>query len=135
MLKVLDHRQHTRLDQIHLQAEGPVAFCRPEVQGSLHLDPQQVRTIQVLVARAVERMADAVDAVAASVPPPSGPFTPERSRAVYESKPYQDAIRKEGEITRKARNNTLQAVMKLMTKDQNAEYLAMLGKPFDLARL
>lgn len=119
----------------HLGVEGPIAFWRPEVQESLHLDPKQVQTIQALITRAVHRMADEVHAVAASVPPARGPFTPERSRALYESKPYQDAIRREGEITRKARNDTLQAVMNLLTKDQRADYLAMLGKPFDLARL
>ncbi len=135
MLKVLDHRQRTRLDQIHLQVEGPVSFCRAEVQKGLRLDPKQVRTIEAVVARSTQRMADSVSAVAASVRAPTGPYTPERSRVVYESKPYQDAIRKQGEIVRKARDDTLKAVMKLMSKDQQTAHAAMLGKPFDLTYL
>ena len=135
MLKILDHRHAVRLDQIHLQVEGPVSFCRAEVQKGLRLDPKQVRTIEAVVAHGIQRMVDSVSAVAASVRAPAGPYTPELSRTVYESKPYQDAFRKQGQIVRKARDDTLKAVTELMSKDQQKAYAAMLGKPFDLTYL
>ena len=134
VLKVLDRRQRTRLDQIHLQADGPIAFLRREVRERLGLDPEQVKTIRALIARGRQQIADGA-AVPAGVPPVTGPITPEQGRALYESKPYQDAIRKNREIARSARSRTLQAITKLLSKGQHAEYQAMLGEPFDFTRL
>ena len=135
MLRVLDQRQHTRFDQIQLQAEGPIAFSPPRGPGEVLTSPERrVRKIQILVARARQRRPTPFTPSPPVCRPPEGPSRPSGPR-LYESKPYHDAIRKEDDITRNARNDTLQAVMKLMTKDQHAEYLAMLGNPFDLDRL
>lgn len=134
MLMPLDRRQRTRLNQIHHQAEGPVAFCRPEVQDRLHLDPKQVQTIPSLVQEGFRRLNEDVHAVAASVPPATGPLTPDRSRALYESKAYQEAFRKQGEIVQRVRNETLQAITKLLDKKQQAAYQAMLGASFNFNR-
>ena len=99
----------------------------------LHLDPEQAKAIQTLIARGRRQVAET--AIAPAVPTIRGPITPERGRALYESKPYQDAIRKNREITRHARKSTLDAITRLLRNDQHAEYLAMLGEPVDLARL
>lgn len=133
-MKVLDARQRVRLEQIHLQAEGPLAFLRRDVRERLRLTPDQVKTIRALIARSRQELA-AIPAVPAGVPQIAGPITAEQARALEESKPYQDAIRKSRETARNARSSTQRAITKLLSQEQQTDYQAMLGESFDFARL
>jgi hypothetical protein len=50
VMRELQSKQRTRLEQIRLQADGPLAFERPEVLERLNLDTGQVEQIQAILA-------------------------------------------------------------------------------------
>jgi hypothetical protein len=133
-IKVLQPRQRVRLDQVQLQAEGPIAFTRPEVLERLNLSPDRIETIQEIVARGREQMW-ATSAVPLGVQPGDGPPTPDRSRALFESEQFKAEAAKSRGATLKARDATMQAIARVLTKGQRATYRKMLGEPFDLAKL
>jgi hypothetical protein len=134
VLKVLQPRQRARLDQVQLQVEGPIAFTRPEILEKLNLGPDQIEAIQGIVARGREEMW-ATSAVPLGVQPGDGPLTPEQYRALSESEQFKAEAKKRRGATLKAREATLRAIAKILTKGQLATYRKLLGEPFDLAKL
>jgi Spy/CpxP family protein refolding chaperone len=133
-LKALEPRQRTRLIQIRLQAEGPLAFSRPEVLERLNLAPDQIATIQEIVGDGRGRMTgDPAGSLASNEGNPL--VTPEQSRA-FEGSNQPKAEAKEGrESTTGTRKATMQAIAKVLTKGQRSAYRKLVGEPFDLAKL
>jgi hypothetical protein len=134
IIEVLQPGQRTRLDQVQLQVEGPIAFLRPEVLDGVNLDPDQIEAIQEIAARGRDQMM-ATSAVPLGVQPGDGPFTPERYRALSESKRFKAEAERSRTATLKARDATMQAIAKVLSSEQRASYQKMLGEPFDLAKL
>jgi hypothetical protein len=130
--KVLDRPQFTRLGEIQLQAEGPMAFTRHEIQERLNLGPDQVELIEEVVARGREAVRNAA-VVSTEVVPTR--LTREKSRALLESKTSKSAIGKARDDAVKARKTTMQEIAKLLTKGQRAKYEAMVGEPFDFLKM
>jgi hypothetical protein len=136
-LRVLDRRQRARLEQIRLQADGPMAFLRsPELRDRLNLDPDQVQAIAEAVRQGTaEEKARAAASqqvlVEATAPDPDTPnrrnFLPGKREAVAAE--YERL----GKDTARIRRSVEQAVDKALSKKQRAAYRALCGEPFDYA--
>jgi hypothetical protein len=131
-VKALDRRQRARLDQIQLQAEGPTALTRPEIQERLNMSPEQSEAIGAIVAQGREELVRV-----SALPPELMPYAmlPAQRAAVTKSKEYKSAVEKSRAAALKARGATMQMIAKVLTRKQRETYQKMLGEPFDLAKL
>lgn len=48
LLEILDGHQCARLEQLQLQADGPMAFMRPEIQDRLKMSAEQVNAVKAI---------------------------------------------------------------------------------------
>jgi Spy/CpxP family protein refolding chaperone len=133
LMKVLSRDQRERLEQIRLQAEGPMAFTRPEVQERLNMDPDQVALIAANVTEGRTTLSREA-ALPPEVRPPLTPSAEERQR-VLDSRAYKAAVEKSRATALQVRTKTMQAIAKVLTKKQRATYQSLLGEPFGLERL
>jgi hypothetical protein len=135
ILRVLNRPQRTRLDEIHLQAEGPIAFTRPELQERLNLGPDQVEEIMTIIAEGkvsmsrVSEIADDAMSRAVPVKPGEKPTIDQSQAAALKS--AQEKARKESGLIRSSMNREISRVL---TKKQRSNYQRMLGEPFDLGK-
>jgi hypothetical protein len=132
VVKVLDRAQRIRLNQIQLQAEGPIAFTRPEIQELLNLTPQQVELIGAFVEQGREEMRSA-SALPAGVMPSR--VSRDLRRTLLESKAFQSELGKTRDAVVQARKSTMQQIAKVLTKGQRANYEKMVGEPFDFIKM
>jgi hypothetical protein len=133
LMKVLDRRQRTRLEQVQIQLEGPMAFTRPQVQERLNLSPDQIEAIGAIIEEGRAAIARAAEIPAGVLP--AGQLTPEVRRTMLESKTAKAEIDKGREAVLKARRSTMQMIAKILTRKQRERYEAMLGEPFDMQKL
>ncbi|MHC5541255.1 hypothetical protein ACYOEI_23800 [Singulisphaera rosea] len=133
-LNVLKPQQRSRLVQVQAQAEGPFAFTRPDFVEKMNLSPEQIELIQEIVAQGREIMWE-TSAIPLPQPPDDHPLTPEERMDSTKSKEFKEAAKKGRTATLKARAETMQAITKLFTKGQRANYRRLLGPPYDLAKL
>src|SRR5262249_12250740 len=56
VMQELQPKQRTRLEQIKLQADGPLAFERPDVLERLNLDPGRIEMIQTILTDGRDQM-------------------------------------------------------------------------------
>jgi hypothetical protein len=135
--------QSERLDQIQLQAQGPLAFAReenpiafvsPPMAERLKLTPEQ--------ARKVREMAEAADheiSEAASFPitldPKEGSPTVETAQKVAASPEFQAGKRKAIDAGRAAMAAAVKKIETVLTEAQRDEYHRLVGPPFDLATI
>lgn len=132
LLKVLDRGQRLRLDQIQLQAEGPVALTRPEILRKLNFSPAQIELITAIVDEGREAVNDAAT-VPAEVLPSKGRLTAEQKAELLKSKSFATQIDRGRSAVRKARDTTMLRIAKVMTKGQRSNFQKMRGEPFDFA--
>jgi hypothetical protein len=167
VLRELPREQRTRLDQIVLQADGPLAFERPDVLEALDLQAPQIELIQSILADGhgqMQQMAGPIMRGAGSVPGPGpgagpgpsagagpggsgragartgdGPPSPEDVKKKVASKQLQDQLKAQFEKRRKetqgVREQMMQAIGRVLTRTQRANFNKMLGEPFDLKPL
>jgi hypothetical protein len=133
MLKVLEPAQRQRLDQLVYQADGPLAFTRPEFVAGLKLNEEQASAVQAIVAQGVVRMK-----AASSIPIEWGPER--RSFSISElekSMPEELKVYKRQSLqaTLAARDETLQAIAGVLNARQRTSYRKAIGEPFDFAQL
>ena len=163
----LQRKQRTRLDQIALQADGPLAFERPDVLETLNLQAPQVELIQAILADGrgqMQQMGGPMMRVAGPGPsagagPGGGPGpgaqgagggggagvrsqyrgaapSPEDLKKKVASKEFQDQLKAQFEKRRKetqgVREQMMQAIGRVLTRNQRASFNKMLGEPFDL---
>lgn len=132
--KILDKRQATRLDQIHYQTEGPVAFNRPEIQRRLNLSPEQIEQISAIVAEGKRRLAAASRLPTEVFPADPRSLSPEQRLAKTETKGYKDAVAKIQGTAVEIRSAVIQSIAKLLTRRQRENYQKMVGEPFDFTK-
>jgi Spy/CpxP family protein refolding chaperone len=132
--RTLESRQLSRIDQIQLQAEGPMAFLRPNVQARLNLGPGQIDEIEAIVTVGREEISKA-SAVPLPVKPGGGLLAPERAQELAKSKEFESNIEKHRDLAIQARKATMQKISRILTKRQRAAYDAQLGEPFDMEKL
>jgi hypothetical protein len=163
VMRELQRKQRTRLEQIKLQADGPLAFERPEVLEALNLQAPQIEMIQAILADGHDQMqqsGDVMTRTARAMPgagygpgPGTGagggggtgagpgvtPPSPEELKKKVASKEFQDQLKARFEKRRKetqgVRDRMMQAIGKVLTRVQRASYNKMLGEPFDLKLL
>jgi hypothetical protein len=156
VLRELQRKQRTRLEQIKLQADGPLAFERPEVLDQLNLGADQIEMIQAILADGrgqmeqsggvMMRVAGAMpgtgfgpgagDGAGAGAGPGGAPPSPQDLKKKFSSKEFQDQLKAQFEKRRKEtkgmRDRMMRAIGEVLTRGQRANYRKMLGEPFDL---
>jgi len=130
LVEVLDVHQRERAEQIQLQADGPIALLRPEVQERLNMAPEQATRIQDVFERGRQAIEQAAT-VPADVLPKAKGLTRERRSALLESETVRNEVEKTREAVLRARQSTMREIDKVFTENQRAKFLKMLGPPFD----
>lgn len=135
-LNILNRSQKARLEQIWIQAQGPMAFLRAEVQSRLNMDPEQVQLINEIIAGAngeLKQLSDAAtdEVVRSSRPVGKGKrrIDPEKAKAVLAltERAHKESL--------KIQQTATTSIMKLLSKRQRETYTKMCGEPFDRSRL
>jgi Spy/CpxP family protein refolding chaperone len=129
LLKALDRRQITRLEQIQLQFESFLAFTRPDVQQRLGLSFLQVEAIEEIIAEGRNTVTRSAEVPTGDVP--AGRLDAEQKKAFLESKSGKVQIKKTTDAVLDARRSVMQKIGRQLTRKQRAAYDAMLGEPFD----
>jgi hypothetical protein len=133
LVKVLDARQRTRLEQLQLQGEGPLAFRRPVIHERLNMSPGQIEMIETIITKGREAMNEA-STVPKDLLPERRRLTPDDRAKLLESEKFQSEIKQRRAAVLKARQNTMLLIGKQLTKNQRANFDKMLGEPFDFAK-
>lgn len=134
VMRILDERQGRRLSQIQLQAEGPMAFTRPELRQRLGLSAEQEVAIKSLVSRGRLAMYKPSMALSENLPDFSRASRQEIQER-KESKSYQLEIARIRQATLRARDDTTQGILEVLSEAQRAEYRRSLGRPFPFDRI
>jgi hypothetical protein len=173
VMRELQKKQRTRLEQIRLQVDGPLAFERPEVLEALNLQAPQIELIQAILADGRGQMEQSGGTMVRVAGPGSGPAygpgpgpgagpgaggapgagaglglgvgpggtppSPDELKKKVASKEFQDQIKAQFEKRRKerqgVRDQMMQAIGKVLTRVQRANFNKLLGEPFDLKDL
>ena len=136
VLKLLDRRQKSRLDQLQLQLQGTAAFLSENVQERLNMDPAQIE----LVKQAIIEGRQEIDRYQ-GVPPEFGKHitaVPDTNKARIDpaiKKEFGDAMERLALKAKDARATIDRKIFKLLSKRQRATYEKMLGEPADLYKL
>jgi hypothetical protein len=144
--KVYRPEQWERLDQIQLQAQGPLAFDRPMIGPAsamwyagpplaerLKLSDDQVKRIRAIVEEGGKDISQA-----AGVPIPLDPKDKpklEEIRKYVEGAEFRAAREKATQAGREALTAVTRRVEEILTDAQRQEYHKLLGAPFDVTSL
>jgi hypothetical protein len=158
ILRILTQPQKTRLAQIALQIEGPLAVTRPEIASALKLKDAQIQKLQAVLAQMQATQQEAQTAqmtkmrelfrTARNAPNTAGPgggpatappqnggrggrFTanPQMQEAM------QTSMKESGELQDQLLAKTEAAINKLLTASQKKKIKSMLGEEFDVLAL
>jgi hypothetical protein len=159
VIQELQRKQRIRLEQIKLQADGPLGFERPDVIERLGLEDTQIEMIQAILAEGrgqMEQSGGLMVRTAGAMPGPGfgpgpgagdgsgagpggAPPSPQDLKKKFSSKEFQDQLKAQFEKRRKetqsVRDRMMQAIGRVLTRSQRASYRKMLGEPFDLKPL
>ena len=161
VIQELQRKQRIRLEQIKLQADGPLGFERPDVIERLGLEDTQIEMIQAILAEGRGQMEQsggfmvrtagampgpgfgpgpgAGDGAGAGAGPGGAPPSPQDLKKKFSSKEFQDQLKAQFEKRRKetqsVRDRMMQAIAQVLSRGQRANYRKMLGEPFDLKPL
>ena len=138
----LEPRQRERLDEIQLQAQGPLAFTLPDspfqlfagAHPELKMSEDQVRRIKAIVDDG-EKAIDEASTFPIARNPNDGPLTVEAARELVATAAFQAAKSKARQATRETRDAVMRRIDQVLTESQRAAYHKMLGRPFDLSKL
>ena len=143
-LAILKPEQRQRLDQIQLQAQGPLAFARPDPGTQADVGPSLTQRLkltdeQVRRAREILQEGQKEIANAATFPivldPKDGPPTMESVGKLVDTPEFQAAKKKAGQDGRAALAAVTRRMEEILTADQREAYHNLLGEPFDLSKL
>ena len=115
LAQILDATQKERLDQIALQAEGPLAVARPEIAAKLNLNNTQNQYVQGIMMQIRQEMVMAIQQEMAN----GRQVNPEEVRG----------------LATQLRRGAVQEVSKVINSKQKAAFDKLLGPPFDLKTL
>ena len=138
----LEPKQRERLDEIQLQAQGPLAFTLPdspfrvfvETHPELRMSEDQLRRVRAIVDEG-DKEIDKVSKFPVRRNPNDGPLTVDAVRVLAAAPEFQAAKAKARQATREARDAAIRRIDQVLTEPQRATYRAMLGRPFDLSKL
>lgn len=133
-LNTLDRRQRARLEQIWLQAEGPVALTRPEIQDRLNMGPDQAELIAAILAEGRQEMGR-VSSPPLNLPDDFRKLDPAKRKAVLETGKVKSALGKSRDQALAVRKWVEQRIAKVLTKRQLENFRKLQGEPFDFAKM
>ena len=144
ILETLTLQQRARLDQIQLQAQGPLAFTtggndttgmvEPPLAERLDLTEDQSRRAGDIFqesAKQIEMAASFPIVLASGNERP----TPEVIRSFVESPQFQAAKDKAGRAGRDASAAVVRRIEEILNNEQRVAYRRLLGEPFDFSKL
>jgi hypothetical protein len=136
--------QLERLDQIQLQAQGPLAFhleagspmahIGPPLAERLNLSDEQTKRISLIAQQGEEDITRAASFPIA-LDAKNGPVTAEAIRKLVACAEFQDAKKKARNDARTVWETTIRQIEQVLTPGQQQAYHKLLGKPFDLSTL
>ncbi len=144
IVATLTPQQRERLDQIQLQAQGPLSFAaqgndtlgmvEPPLGERLEMSEDQVRRARAIFQESIKQIEKA-----ASFPivlaNENGRPTEEAVRKLVESAEFQAAKDKAGRAGREASAAVVQRIEQVLNDKQRAAYRRLLGEPFDFSKL
>ncbi len=120
IIDTLDPLQRGRFRELHLQAEGPAAFERPELCSRLNLTLDQIESIRSILREGRKKLGAAAAQVVLE-PSTNAPAIKNRAKA-----------RAEAQAT--VRQAVSREITHVLTEVQLARYQRMLGEQFDFTR-
>ncbi|HUY91298.1 MAG TPA: hypothetical protein VMV10_21345 [Pirellulales bacterium] len=129
----LEPSQQTRLDQIQLQAQGASAFLLDDLPERLHLADEQLTKVRAI---AKEGREAAIGATLVALPADAkGLATLESVRQFVKSQEFRAAKVKATAAVLERWQAAVQEIEKQLNDEQRADYLKLLGAPFELEKL
>lgn len=140
----LTPEQRSRLSQIQLQAQGPLAFGKPTrgllanrplpLYGRLKLSDDQITKIQAIYDEGMSQINKAAS-VPIALDSRDNPPTNEEIRKLVASDEFQAAKQQARNDARASRAAVMERILAVLTAAQRDAYRAELGAPFDLSTL
>jgi hypothetical protein len=138
----LEPRQRDRLQEIQLQAQGPLAFSLDDSpfrvlaqsRADLQMSNDQLQRIRAIVEDG-DKVIDKVSTFPIPRNPNDGPLTIEAVRKLVATPEFLAAKEKARKATREAIDHEMRRIDQVLTESQRAAYRTMLGRPFDLSKL
>jgi hypothetical protein len=140
----LEPEQRKRLDEIQLQAQGPLAFDRPDsgsgryagppVSERLKLSDDQVRRVRAIFEQGEKEIAKAASFPIA-LDTKNGPPSAETIHKLVESPEFQVSKQMARQAGRDASAALIRRIEEVLTDAQRKAYHKLLGEPFDLSKL
>ncbi len=118
--QILDAKQNERLNQIALQAEGPLAVARPEIASKLNINQTQKEYIQQIMLELQQGQRQMMMMI--------------RQNAM-QGQVDPDQFAQMREMTANLRQEAVQQIGKILDKKQKTNFNKMLGEPFDITKL
>ena len=127
----LGPKQRERLDEIQLQAQGPLAFSLPDspfrafvqTHAELRMSEDQLRRVRAIVDEG-DKEIDKVSKFPISRNPNDGPLTVDAVRVLVATPEFQAAKAKSRQATREARDAVMRQIDRVLTEPQRATYCA-----------
>jgi hypothetical protein len=135
---ILKKSQRERLLQIELRRQGPLAVLRPDIAEKLNLNPVQQEQLEMLMSEVREEVQQFLQGrrqAVQSLTTPDGRLDQKAIRARSESRQGKAEITQMRQRGAQIEDQTIKEIGKILTKKQRARFDALLGKPFDLAKL
>jgi hypothetical protein len=130
----LDPGQRDRLNQIQLQATGPRAFERPELQKLLEMSQDQVDRVKRIVDEALNEIEKASE-IPINLKPKGEEPTLEEVDEYVKSPQFLAARDASRQRLKDVRSSVQDRIAGVLSTRQNEAYRKVPGEPFDLAEL
>jgi hypothetical protein len=144
IIATLTPQQRERLDQIQLQAQGPLAFAaqgndtiglvEPPLAERLDLTEDQTRRARDIFQESVKQIEKAASFPIILASGNERP-TPQAIRSFVESPKFQAAKDKAGRAARDASSAVIRRIEEILNNEQRLAYRRLLGQPFDFSKL
>jgi hypothetical protein len=144
--RILQPSQRTRLEQIALQVEGPLALARPEVASRINLTPEQAEQIQGIVAQ-MSAFRDQLmqeqltqyenNAAVAGHAPGAGAKarTAKAKPGVSYAKELETLLDRIDQNSTALQKNAIGEISRVLSRRQKTAFNKLLGAPFDTSAL
>ncbi len=136
--KILTKKQVTRLQQIDLQRQGPLAVLNDDIALKLNISEDvlaEMKGIQDQSRQSRREMFQAQRQNGPNFMTADGRFDRAAMQAYNNTDEGKAAQAKMQQTTKQMQNDTIAQIGKLLTKNQKAKFNAMQGKEFDLTKL
>jgi hypothetical protein len=144
LTRILEPSQRTRLEQIALQVEGPLALAKPEVASRINVTPEQADQIQWIVAQMSasrdqlmqERLTQYENnAGTGGGAPGAGAKARSPKAGVSYEKELETLLDRIDQNSTALQKNAIREISRVLSRRQKAAFNKLLGAPFDTSVL